>query len=65
MAEVLVHALMVVGRLWVRETQLGSWLSYVEPPEQASTSGSKLLPSLWNKDGIGAWRMDLDALPIE
>ena len=25
-----------------------------------STSGTKLLPSLWNKDSLGAWRIDLD-----
>ena len=35
----------------------------VLPPEPASTSGLKLLPSLWNKDGLGAWRMDLDPVP--
>ena len=30
----------------------------VEPPELIciSTSGTKLLPSRWNRNGIGAWR---------
>ena len=32
----------------------------VSPPEPVSSSGCKLLPSLWNKDGVGAWRFDLD-----
>jgi hypothetical protein len=32
----------------------------VTPPEPVSTSGCKLLPSKWNKDDVGAWRMDLD-----
>jgi hypothetical protein len=35
----------------------------VEPAEPVSTSGTKLLPSRWNKDGLGAWRMDLDPPP--
>ena len=37
--------------------------SRVEPPEHVSTSGTKLLPSLWNKDSLGAWRIDLDPPP--
>ena len=35
----------------------------VVPPEPVSISGTKLLPSLWNKDGLYAWRMDLDPPP--
>ena len=35
----------------------------VLPPEPVSVSGSKLLPSRWNKDGVGAWRLDLDPPP--
>ena len=35
----------------------------VEPPEPVSTSGTKLLPSLWNKDSLRAWRLDLDPPP--
>jgi hypothetical protein len=35
----------------------------VEPAEKVSTSGQKLLPTMWNKDGVGAWRMDLDPPP--
>ena len=36
----------------------------VEPPEPVHTRATKLLPSLWNKDGVGAWRMDLDPPPL-
>ena len=36
----------------------------VEPAEKVSTSGQKPLPTLWNRDGVGAWRMDLDPPPI-
>jgi hypothetical protein len=32
----------------------------VHPPEPITVEGCKLLPSLWNKDGLGAWRFDLD-----
>ena len=35
----------------------------VSPPEPVSESGAKLLPSKWNKDDVGAWRMDLDPPP--
>ena len=33
-------------------------------PEPVLTLPIKLLPSLWNKDGLGAWRFDLDPLPV-
>jgi len=33
----------------------------VRPPEPVSTSGAVLLPTKWNKQVEGAWRMDLDA----
>eukprot|EP00966_Prymnesium_polylepis_P113976 2634354-Prymnesium_polylepis.1 len=36
----------------------------VEPPEPTHTQAVKLLPSLWNKDGLGAWRLDLDEPPV-
>ena len=36
----------------------------VEPPEKAITLPVKLLPSLWNKDCLGAWRFDLDPPPV-
>lgn len=36
----------------------------VEPPEPVVTLATKLLPSLWNKDGLGAWRIDLDPPPV-
>ena len=36
----------------------------VTPPEPVSTSGTKLMPSLWNKDSLGAWRFDLDPPPV-
>ena len=36
----------------------------VQPAEPVSTSATKLLPSRWNKDGVGAWRMDLDPPPV-
>jgi hypothetical protein len=36
----------------------------VEPPEKAVTLPVRLLPSLWNKDGLGAWRFDLDPPPV-
>ena len=35
----------------------------VEPAEASKTEAVKLLPSLWNKDGLRAWRMDLDPPP--
>ena len=35
----------------------------VTPPEPVSVCGCKLLPSKWNKDDVGAWRMDLDPPP--
>lgn len=34
----------------------------VSPPERVHTLACKLLPTKWNKDGVGAWRMDLDPL---
>ena len=37
----------------------------VEPPEKAITLPVKLLPSLWNKDCLGAWRFDLDPPPVQ
>lgn len=42
--------------------------NHVEPPEPVTTSGIKLLPSMWNgpptfKDAQGAWRFDLDPAP--
>ena len=37
----------------------------VSPPEPMTTSGCKLLPSKWNKDGVGAWRFDLDPPSVE
>ena len=33
-------------------------------PEPVVTLAVKLLPSLWNKDGLGAWRFDLDPPPV-
>ena len=36
----------------------------VEPPEPSETEGCKLLPFKWNKDDVGAWRMDLDPPPL-
>jgi hypothetical protein len=36
----------------------------VEPPEEAKSQPVKLLPSLWNKDCLGAWRFDLDPPPV-
>ena len=35
----------------------------LEPPEPSVTLATKLLPTLWNKDGLGAWRKDLDPPP--
>jgi hypothetical protein len=36
----------------------------VNPPEPISVLACKLLPcSLWNKDRLGAWRVDLDHPP--
>ena len=37
----------------------------VSPPEPVTTTGCKLLPTKWNKDGVGAWRFDLDPSPAE
>ena len=34
--------------------------SRLEPAEPSIELGCKLLPSKWNKDDVGAWRMDLD-----
>ena len=36
----------------------------VEPVEEAHTQPVKLLTTLWNKDGLGAWRFDLDPPPV-
>ena len=35
----------------------------VEPAEKSLELGTKLLPSKWNGDSVGSWRMDLDPLP--
>ena len=35
----------------------------VEPAEPVHLMPTKLLPSHWNKDGLGAWRIDLDTTP--
>jgi hypothetical protein len=35
------------------------------PPEPVTTSGCKLLPTKWNQDSVGAWRMDLDPPPVQ
>ena len=32
----------------------------LDPPEPVSVLGAKLLPSLWNNDKLGSWRLDLD-----
>jgi hypothetical protein len=35
----------------------------VAPPEPIKVEGCKLLPTMWNRDGVGAWRFDLDPPP--
>lgn len=35
----------------------------VAPPEPSKVEGCKLLPTMWNRDGVGAWRFDLDPPP--
>ena len=35
----------------------------IEPPEKCQDLPTKLMPSLWNKDCLGAWRKDLDPPP--
>ena len=37
----------------------------LEPKEPVHTLATKLLPSLWNKDGVGACQLDLDPPPLE
>ena len=46
------------------ERAAGDANSRVEPPEPSSISAKKILPSLWNKEGLGAWRKDLDPPPV-
>ena len=35
----------------------------LQPHEKEHVQAVKLLPSMWNRDGIGAWRMDLEPPP--